>query len=199
MCSESFRPTSGKHKGIARPQDEQTFLLPAGSAPFTKLIGQRAGATIGCVMHDLFAYGSLQIPAVMAAVARQSVEARPAILVGYQRMRLGALPYPGIRPSRGRSVDGVLYRGLGRLAFARLDRFEDAFYRRIAVMVSVGDVVQPADAYVIGPASFRKLASGPWMLQGFRRYAGKAYLRRIRRHRLSPVFSRGRLRGARRS
>jgi hypothetical protein len=134
----------------------------------------------------------------MAAVARQSVEVRPAILVGYQRMRLSGLPYPGIRPSRDRSVDGVLYLGLGRLAFARLDRFEDAFYRRRTVAVSVGGVVYPAEAYVIGPANFPKLAAGPWMLQDFRRYAGKAYLRRIRRHRLSPVFSRGRLRGARR-
>lgn len=165
----------------------------------TELIARRTGATIGRVKRDLFAYGSLMMPDVMTAVARQSVEFCPAILLGYRRACLHGLPYPGIRRSRSGSVDGLLYRGLGRLAFARLDRFEDAFYRRVRVSVSVaGDAVRPAYTYVIALAHYRQLAPEPWSLQDFRRYAGKAYLRRIRRLRLSPVFSGGEARAPRR-
>lgn len=166
------------------------FRFPGGGGRCVELIAGRAGATIAGVMRDLFAYGSLQLPAVMAAVAKQYVEAHPAILDGYRRTCLHGLPYPGIRRSRAGSVCGILYRGLGRLPCARLDRFEDAFYQRRSVQVRVlGGAVQTAEAYVVAPAHYRRLASRPWSLSRFRRYVGKAYLRRCRRRRIRPAFS----------
>lgn len=142
----------------------------------------RRFTTIGGMLRDVFAYGSLQIPAVMQAVTGRNFASQPAMLQDYGRCRLRDRCYPGVRHRAGRRTEGVLYRRVDRLALSRLDRFEDPFYRRqsLRILVAPGCIGQ-AEVYVIPPANYRLLERRAWSLQRFRRYALKRYLRRCRR------------------
>lgn len=130
----------------------------------------------------VFAYGSLQIPAVMHAVTRRHLASRPARLEGYARYRLKRRSYPGLRRRSGAATEGMLYYGVDRLALTRLDRFEDTCYRRQTLRVVIApDGLVPAQVYVIPPRYYRLLQPDRWFLRQFRSTALKAYLRRCRR------------------
>ena len=130
----------------------------------------------------VFAYGSLQIPAVMHAVTRRYLASRPARLEGYARYRLKRRSYPGLRRRSGAATEGMLYCGVDGLTLTRLDRFEDNFYRRQTLRVVIApDGVVPAQVYVIPPRYYRLLQPGRWSLRQFQSTALKAYLRRCRR------------------
>lgn len=131
---------------------------------------------------SLFAYGSLQLPDVMAAVAGRAFEAVPAWLPGYARYRLRRRIYPGLRRQPGAVVAGTLFLEIDPCALARLDRFEDTFYTRAEVTVSTaarGDC--QAQVYLIPPRSAHLLIGGDWSLADFAKMRGPAYLRRCRR------------------
>jgi gamma-glutamylcyclotransferase (GGCT)/AIG2-like uncharacterized protein YtfP len=131
---------------------------------------------------NVFAYGSLQLSAVMTAVTGRHFAAVPAQLRGYARYSLRNRRYPGLCPRRGHITDGVLFRDVDALSLRRLDAFEDAFYRRRRLTVFIGgEHPALAEVYVVDPASYRMLESRRWKLEGFRRYFLKPYLRRCRR------------------
>lgn len=133
------------------------------------------------MLRDVFAYGSLQVPAVMRAVTGRRFVFHPASLQDFCRLRLRGRCYPGLRHRPGFATDGVLYRGVDRLALSRLDRFEGLCYQRQSLRIVVApDQTCRAEVYVLRRAKFRQLEPRVWSLQRFRRYALKSYLRHCR-------------------
>ncbi len=130
---------------------------------------------------NFFAYGTLQIPAVMRAVAGADFPSQPARLAGYARYRITDLAYPGVRAESGALTDGVLYGGIDAEALRRLDAFEDDFYRRETLLVTprVG-VPIAAEVYVIPPEHYRILVHRPWSLDEFRATALAEFMIRCR-------------------
>jgi gamma-glutamylcyclotransferase (GGCT)/AIG2-like uncharacterized protein YtfP len=146
------------------------------------------------MITNVFAYGSLQIPEVMAAVTGRHFPFVPARLPGYARHSLRGRPYPGLRLQPRAWTEGVVYIGVDARSLARIDRFEDAFYtrRRLAVLVD-GNTSLAAEVYVIEQRHYGFLGDESWSLEKFRRHCGKAYLRRCRRrHRSWYGVSKGR-------
>ncbi|CAI8830471.1 MULTISPECIES: gamma-glutamylcyclotransferase family protein [Methylococcus] len=131
---------------------------------------------------SLFAYGTLQLPEVMAAVTGRTFAAVPAWLFDHARYRLRHRIYPGLRRETGAVTAGTLFLGLDPQALARLDRFEDGFYTRTGVMVSTVELgCQPAQVYLIPPCSEHLLVYRGWSLDDFIRTHASAYVRRCRR------------------
>jgi gamma-glutamylcyclotransferase (GGCT)/AIG2-like uncharacterized protein YtfP len=121
-------------------------------------------------MHHLFAYGTLQLPEVMLAVAGRAFAARPARLDHYSCHRLRGKSFPGIRPNPGCSTAGLLFLRLDAPALRRLDEFEDSFYRREAVTATAADGAEwAAQAYVVREESYGLLLPEEWSLAEFRR------------------------------
>jgi len=122
-------------------------------------------------MHNLFAYGTLQLPEVMLAVAGRTFPAHAARLRDFSRHRLRGKSFPGIRPAPGAAVDGLLFVGLDAQTQRRLDEFEDSFYRRETVAVTTVDGVEwLAQAYVIEESAFGLLLPEEWRLEDFQRH-----------------------------
>lgn len=118
------------------------------------------------VSHSaLFAYGTLQIPKVFERVTGRVQPGIPARLEGYRRYPLKGLSYPAILPESGASVEGLVYSDLDAAIWARLDAFEDSFYLRIPVEVSVssGERLR-AQTYGLRPDSRNRIRAGVWSL-----------------------------------
>jgi gamma-glutamylcyclotransferase (GGCT)/AIG2-like uncharacterized protein YtfP len=122
-------------------------------------------------LRSLFAYGTLQIPEVMRAVAGADFPAQPAWLEGYARYALAGLAYPGLRAERGARTSGVLYSAIGAEALRRLDAFEDGFYRRETLRVALAAGITAAEVYVVPPEHYGLLVRQPWDLEEFRKTA----------------------------
>jgi gamma-glutamylcyclotransferase (GGCT)/AIG2-like uncharacterized protein YtfP len=131
--------------------------------------------------YALFAYGTLQIPEVMQAVAGAGFLSQPARLAGYARYRIAGRPYPGLRMEPGAVTEGLLYRGMDAAALRRLDEFEDEFYRRETLPVlTASGVPAEAEVYVIPPEHYSMLADRTWDLEEFRNTALREFLARCR-------------------
>jgi len=124
----------------------------------------------------LFAYGTLEIPAVMYAVTGQHCPAGVAVLPGYTRYLLANKHYPGIVPQLNAEVEGLLYRNLSPQVWQRLDRYEDDFYQRqqVTVLSARGEPIE-AWTYIVPVAQQYLLSQTPWD----RRYFTKHRLRRF--------------------
>ncbi|WP_256374273.1 gamma-glutamylcyclotransferase family protein [Desulforhopalus sp. IMCC35007] len=119
-------------------------------------------------MSNLFTYGSLMCADIMYQVSGQQPIHQAAYLDDYFCSQMHDETYPGIAPSDGNRVKGVLYLNLDHLALSRLDSFEGEYYERKEVSVlteSCGQVL--AMAYIIKP-QFRHLMTGtPWNYEQF--------------------------------
>ncbi len=109
--------------------------------------------------HDrLFAYGTLQLPAIMRALCGPAPDSaslaspEPAALVksldwawtgaaakldGFARCRVRGERYPGIRPQARASTAGCVYTGLTAEHWRVLDLFEGPLYERQRVQVEL--------------------------------------------------------------
>jgi gamma-glutamylcyclotransferase (GGCT)/AIG2-like uncharacterized protein YtfP len=124
--------------------------------------------------NDLFAYGTLMSRDIMQTVSGQRCEATSGILRGYRRNRIRGKVYPGIIASPGAMVEGILYSGLAKDAWKRLDFFEGKMYYRWSVAVQNEDgTVREAETYVLRPQFEYRLTPEPWDLDEFLRW-GKA-------------------------
>lgn len=120
-------------------------------------------------MNSLFAYGTLQIPEVMSAVTGLQLSFRFARLEGFSRHCLRGKTYPGIRPNLGHCVNGALFEGVDESGIRLLDEFEDTFYERKAVTVSLLDGGEcPTQAYIIKEEAYGLLLAVDWDLEAFR-------------------------------
>jgi gamma-glutamyl AIG2-like cyclotransferase len=84
-----------------------------------------------------FFYGTLMDADVRRAVLRDRAPqaAEPAALPGWRCVPAAGRAFPMIRADRAARVDGILVRGLDRVARARLSRYEDRDYRIIKTIV----------------------------------------------------------------
>ncbi len=123
-----------------------------------------------------FTYGSLMCEEIMFAVCGAPAAAAPATLVGYRRHPVAGEAYPGMLPTAGAQVDGVLYRDLTPAALARLDAFEGPQYRRetVSVRLADGSTVE-AETYVFRAEFADLLRPGDWDFDDFLRHGRAAF------------------------
>lgn len=134
-----------------------------------------------------FFYGTLMDADVRRAVLRERapLAVEPAVLRGWRRVPVAGAAFPMLRADRLGRVDGVLARGLDRIAHARLVRYEDADYRMIHAVVSIGARKVPARVFV--PARNRlRGRRGHWDLRLWQRRDKKSALARIARRNAAP-------------
>ena len=125
----------------------------------------------------LFAYGTLEIPAVMSAVTGQHYPGEAALLPGYTRYLLVNKQYPGIVPRENAEVTGVLYRNLSPDIWRRLDRYEDDFYQRQRVTVfTAGGESLDAWTYIIPVNKHDLLSQLPWDRRHFIKHRLRRFL-----------------------
>lgn len=116
----------------------------------------------------VFVYGSLLVPTVVRAVLGRTPTATPAVLHGYRRFSLRGQAFPALLRAPGHHTRGAVIQ-LVPADLRRLDRYEDDYYLRRLVTVSLddGNPVR-AQTYVLS-ARHRQLASGrAWSLAMFR-------------------------------
>jgi gamma-glutamylcyclotransferase (GGCT)/AIG2-like uncharacterized protein YtfP len=127
-------------------------------------------------------------PEVWLAVVGRQFATVEATASGYAIYRVRDAVFPGIiAAGKGDSVRGVVYLDVDEASLARLDLFEDDFYRRESVAVECDDGQRrSANAYVV-PAENRHVLTGEaWRADQFvasgglelfiRRFAGFARL-----------------------
>jgi nudix-type nucleoside diphosphatase (YffH/AdpP family) len=113
---------------------------------------------------DLFVYGTLRAPALMAAVAGAgALDPIAATLSDLAVYPVAGDVVPCIAPVAGAEVEGVVWRGLTGDQMARLDLYEGAFgYRKKAVTVMTPAGPQVAQVYL--PPSDLARGEGAWSL-----------------------------------
>lgn len=110
-----------------------------------------------------FTYGSLMSADIMDAVCGVRAAASPARLDGFARHPVIGQEYPGMVPSPGGGVEGVLYLDLPDAAWLRLDAFEGDEYARETVEVALADGRRLAAwTYVFKPELAARLGAGEW-------------------------------------
>jgi len=126
----------------------------------------------------LFAYGTLQFPAVFRVVAGRTLPGDPAVLDGYARFLVRGQRFPGIVPYAGANTEGVLYRGVTDEDLARLDRFEGPLYERAALTVRSAGGARRAWCYVVAPRQRQRLSELAWDPADFEANYLAGFLRR---------------------
>jgi gamma-glutamylcyclotransferase (GGCT)/AIG2-like uncharacterized protein YtfP len=140
----------------------------------------------------LFAYGTLELPAVLEALVGRELESEPALLAGFARFRLRGLPFPGAVASPGAATPGRLYHALDRGSLALLDAWEGELYerRRVEVRGAAGQLL-PAFAYLLAARHAGLLSSEPWQRERFEAEQLRGTLRRCRDFRRRALRSAG--------
>ncbi len=114
-------------------------------------------------MH-LFTYGTLMDAAVWSRVAQEERECRRAVLHGYEARKLRNRTFPGLVPCEGIVTRGLVYLHVSDEAMARMDDYEDDFYKRVAVPVVLEDgSTLTAEVYLIGDAHRDAVLAARWL------------------------------------
>ncbi|UCE87258.1 MAG: gamma-glutamylcyclotransferase [Deltaproteobacteria bacterium] len=111
----------------------------------------------------VFAYGTLEIPAVMEAVTGRRFPRAAGTLRGFARFRVEGEVYPGlVRAPRARTA-GVVYTSVDARSLERLDDFEGDLYERrpVQVRLSAGGHAS-AYAYVVRASGRARISTEPW-------------------------------------
>jgi gamma-glutamylcyclotransferase (GGCT)/AIG2-like uncharacterized protein YtfP len=111
----------------------------------------------------LFAYGTLEIPAVMEAVTGRRFPYAPGILSGFARFRVSGEPYPALVPAPSDCIAGVVYTAVDAASLELLDGFEGDLYERrpVHVRVTAGGHIS-AYAYIVSADRVGRISSEPW-------------------------------------
>ena len=126
---------------------------------------------------NIFTYGTLMIPEVMAAVTTRKFRSIIAILKGYARFTVKGESYPGIIPVTDAATEGIIYFDVDELSLRRLDAFEGDLYQRIQIQVETkGIEILKADTYVIKPKFRSHLSSLEWNMKEFAQKHLKTFL-----------------------
>ena len=119
---------------------------------------------------NLFAYGTLMCPGIIAEVATPGLQGVPGILHGYKCWAMKGEVYPAIRRHPDARVRGVLYRDLPEHAWSRLDRFEGDMYLRRTVSICLEEkATANAETYVLHEDFAHCLAPREWDFETFMR------------------------------
>ncbi len=126
---------------------------------------------------NIFTYGTLMIPEVMAAVTTRKFRSIEAILKGYARFTVKGESYPGITPEPGAITEGIIYFDVDEWSLERLDAFEGDLYQRIQIQAETKEKeILKADAYVIKPKFRSYLSSLEWNIKEFAQKHLKTFL-----------------------
>lgn len=138
--------------------------------------------------HDLFCYGTLQIPAVIHAVVGRHFKGRRATLPDYTAFRVRRAEYPGLWRDPGQTTSGQVYYDLTPGELSILDRFEGRLYTRRRLRVRTCDGRRRAVwVYVVKPSRRRRLTPMRWDRHDFMRRRYRRFMRRFVQDR-RPVF-----------
>ncbi len=90
-------------------------------------------------MHRLFAYGTLNQPAIQRQVIGRLIKGKPARLEGYSMSSLGQgrHVYPVIVRAEGSTIDGYVL-VINETELRRIDYYEGSEYKRIRVTLTNG-------------------------------------------------------------
>lgn len=114
-------------------------------------------------MSDVFAYGTLEIPAVMEAVTGRRFAGREARVAGFARHRLRDRIYPAAVPAPGAVLAGRLYEGVDAATLARLDRYEGRLYARRPVLAELPEGgTRAAEIYLLAEGQHGLLLPEAW-------------------------------------
>lgn len=121
-------------------------------------------------MDYLFAYGTLMCRDIMQDVSGCHLPSRPGLLRDYSRRAVKGEHYPAIVKESGNRVEGIIYRGVPRSGWDRLDRFEGEGYVRQLVNIELPDgSTTGAQTYVTNPTCLYTLESFEWDYEQFLR------------------------------
>ena len=110
---------------------------------------------------------------IMFRVTKNRYKSESALLRNYRRLTVRDEWYPGILPSKGDVVTGMVYFRLTEADWRRLDLFEGEMYRRETINVEFADGRSAsAQTYVVRPQFEYRLSGKGWSAEAFRR-AGK--------------------------
>ncbi len=118
---------------------------------------------------NVFAYGTLMFPEIWQRVTGRPADGLRGQLPGFSIWCVRDAEFPGIIASDdGAVVPGVVYLDVDETALARLDAFENDFYRREVVMITCEDGHQrEAEAYVVPETGRGVLSDEPWQKDQF--------------------------------
>ncbi|MEM9016654.1 MAG: gamma-glutamylcyclotransferase family protein [Verrucomicrobiota bacterium] len=132
---------------------------------------------------NVFVYGTLLVPRIWAAVTRSpEVASEPASLPRYQIARVRQADFPAIVETGEASdlVPGRVMLNVPESAIQRLDAYEDTFYERVEVEVSLRGSPMRADVYrVPKPSAAALLTDETWTLEWFEEHALERYWKRL--------------------
>ncbi len=119
---------------------------------------------------NLFAYGTLMVPEILAMAAGRAHTGENARLAGYARYKLKEKHYPALIPASGETTDGIVYFDLDESAVCRLDIFEGEMYDRTRVRVLLADkTAMDACTYVLRGPYRSMLSREEWSLEEFKK------------------------------
>jgi gamma-glutamylcyclotransferase (GGCT)/AIG2-like uncharacterized protein YtfP len=137
----------------------QRLLFYPGGQPMSNTDYSRTDLMI---YGNLFVYGTLMEPRVVEYVlGRRFQRSSPAVLPGYRRFRVKDQAYPGITPSTGDRVEGLLVFEVADQLTA-LDRYEGPSYSRQTVEVIANNDRYPCHTYVLRAAYPALFTDTPW-------------------------------------
>ena len=118
---------------------------------------------------NVFAYGTLMFPEIWQRVTGRPADGIPGQVTGFSIYRVQDAEFPGmIASADDQRVPGVVYLGVDDAALARLDAFENDFYRREIVRVACDDGHErEAEAYVVPARRCGVLSDEPWRKDQF--------------------------------
>jgi len=136
---------------------------------------------------NVFTYGSLMIPSVMAAVTGKRFQVMKACLNGYARFKVKGESYPGIVYQPGAATDGVVHCDVDELSLKLLDEFEGELYKRVSVRIEVDQSGSlNAETYLFAPKHLRRLSSDPWDFEEFKKEHLQEFLKSYKGFSLLP-------------
>lgn len=117
---------------------------------------------------NLFCYGTLMVPEVIASLIGRSIQGTQAVLKGYRRGVIRGQTYPGILPQPEGEVSGILYQTLTEEEVMILDHYEGEMYvlAEVLIMSGAGDQIQ-ARTYVLKEAYRALVTETDWDLAAF--------------------------------
>jgi hypothetical protein len=87
---------------------------------------------------DLFVYGTLLFPEVLAALLGRVPVRTPAVATGWRVAALPGRVYPGLVPAENGRANGLVISGLTRAEGRILDAYEDADYQLTVITLADG-------------------------------------------------------------
>jgi gamma-glutamylcyclotransferase (GGCT)/AIG2-like uncharacterized protein YtfP len=114
-------------------------------------------------MMHVFTYGTLMFPEVWEGVVGRSFASVDGTAQGYAVFRVRDAVFPGMIDSPNSAVQGTVYLDVDHDSLMRLDKFEDHFYDRRAILIECNDGLERiAQAYIVPAANTNILTDEPW-------------------------------------